>query len=310
MNQMNILVTSPSFYKIDGDHKSVLEKHFKMIDYLPGPHDGNTMMKYSNKYDGIICGDDVIDDDFIKKSVPKLKVISKYGIGLDKIDIDSLKKNNVKLYNCAGVNSTTVAEHALGLLICGAKNILSASRETSNKIWNRKIGNDLSSLNLGIIGYGNVGKEVERLSNKFFKKIIIYDIKFDDKIYPKNIYENNINNLLLSSDLICLCLSLNKSTRRLVNEDFINHLSNDTIIVNVSRGEIVDEDAIAQGIKKNKIKNYITDVLEDEINFLNSDLVDNEKVFITPHIASRTYENIKRQGLMASENLLKGLNLL
>lgn len=311
MNQMNILVTSPSFMKVDGEHKNLLETHFKNIDYFPGPHDNNSMIKFANLYDGIICGDDIITLEFIKKSIPKLKVVSKYGIGLDKIDVKSLKLNNIRLFNCAGVNSLTVAEHALGSIISGLRNTLFSVIDTHNSVWNRLIGRDLSTSKIGIIGYGNVGKDLEKLLIPLANELFIYDINLDDhkKINNSN-YLNDIKEVYKNADVICLCLSLNKNTSGLINNEVVNLFKNEMILINVSRGEIVNEMAILNGINNNKIKYYITDVLEDEINFLNSKLVNNERVFITPHIASRTSDNIKNQGKMSVENLIKGFKIL
>ena len=308
---MNILVTSPSFIATDGVHKELLNKHFKSVESVAGPHNSVSMMQFADKFDGIICGDDEITSDFIRASSQTLKVVSKYGIGLDKIDIAALEKNKIKLYNCAGVNSHVVAEHAMGLVIAGLRNFFPSIIATNSGIWNRLTGRGLSQSCVGIVGYGNVGRSLRKLLQPLVKNILVYDVNFKVQSSQENCdFITDLGELFSKVDVICLCVSLNPTTRGLVNHDSISQFKEGMILVNVSRGDVVEESAILNGLETKKLKCYLTDVMSDEYNFTSSKLVGQDGIYITPHIASRTMENIEQQGLMSVENLLKGFNIL
>ena len=124
MNKIKVLLTSTSFQDCEGSHKELLEENNWCVDYLRGPLKKTDLLNCIDKYDAIICGDDEIDAEVLKKGKNgKLKYISKYGIGLDKIDLEAAKSYNIKVANCKNVNQIAVAEHVIGLLVCYMKNI-------------------------------------------------------------------------------------------------------------------------------------------------------------------------------------------
>jgi len=207
---------------------------------------------------------------------------------------------------------TSTAEHALCLTLAAVRKLPLSIKSVDNGFWNYTpfIGRQINMLNIGVIGFGRLGKIYSNMMRNLGSNVSIYDPYKSDEIQSENFQEKDLDMIMSSSDIVSIHCHVTNETTKMINLEALSNIKENLIIINTARGEIVDEDAILKGIEQNKIKNYITDVLEDEINFLNSDLVDNEKVFITPHIASRTYENIKRQGLMASENLLKGLKIL
>ena len=170
---MKILLTSTSFQDTPGNHQVKLNNQNFTVDKLRGPVKAYVLFPIIDKYDGIICGDDEITEEVIRKGKEgKLKVISKYGIGLDKIDLKAAEKFGIPVTNCVGVNHITVAEHVITLMLSFYKNIPWEFNFTKNGQWKRLIGHEIYGKTLGIIGLGQIGKEVAIRADAFGLKIL------------------------------------------------------------------------------------------------------------------------------------------
>jgi D-3-phosphoglycerate dehydrogenase len=303
-----VLLTSTSFQDTPGGHHELLEKQGFELVKLRGPLKEHVMLDVIDQFDGIICGDDEITRAVIVKGVSgKLRIISKYGIGLDKIDLDAAKEFNIPVTNCPGVNQVTVAEHVFALLLSFAKNIIPENRYLQNQQWVRLIGSELFGKTLGVIGTGNVGKEVAKRAVAFGMKVVAFD-KFRSEDFAKQyelIYCDSVDDLLMMSDIISLNLSLSPETEHLIGNKALSIMKDGVIIVNTARAGLVDQGAILKGVDSGKIKGYLTDVLEEEPMVKDHPFLKYDNIVITPHIGSRTYENVVNQGTMAVENLLK-----
>lgn len=164
---MKILVTTTSFQDTPGEHHEFLSAQDWDIEYLRGPVNESELLPIIHKYDGVICGDDEYTREVIKTGKEgKLKVLSKYGVGLDKIDLIAAKEYGVKVTNVPGVNHVSVAEHVLALLFSFQKNIHLQYNSVQNKSWRRLIGHEIEGSTIGIIGLGAVGKEVAKKDRK------------------------------------------------------------------------------------------------------------------------------------------------
>lgn len=305
-----ILLTSTSFQDTPGAHQQLLnEQGFELVR-MRGPLKESVMLDVIKEFDGIICGDDEITRNVIESGVrSKLKIISKYGIGLDKIDLDAAKEFNIPVTNCPGVNQVTVAEHVFALLLSFAKNIVPESILIKNQKWVRLIGTELFGKTIGIIGTGNVGKEVIKRAIAFGMNVVAFD-KFKSEDFAKQYsfnYCKTLGELFSQSDIISLNLSLSPGTGFIIDSEALSVMKNGVIIINTARAGLVDQNSIIDGVKKGKISGYLTDVLEEEPMVNNHPFLEYENILITPHIGSRTYENVVNQGKMAVENLLKYL---
>ncbi len=305
-----ILLTSTSFQDTPGAHQQLLiEQGFELVK-MRGPLKESVMLDVIKEFDGIICGDDEITRNVIKVGVSsKLKIISKYGIGLDKIDLNAAKEFNIPVTNCPGVNQVTVAEHVFALLLSFAKNIVPESILIKNQKWVRLIGTELFGKTIGIIGTGNVGKEVIKRALSFGMNVVAFD-KFKSEDFANQYgfnYCKTLGELFSQSDIISLNLSLSPGTGYIIDSEALSVMKNGVIIINTARAGLVDQNIIIDGIKSGKITGYLTDVLEEEPMVNNHPFLEYENILITPHIGSRTYENVVNQGKMAVENLLKYL---
>jgi D-3-phosphoglycerate dehydrogenase len=308
---MKILLTSTSFQDTPGKHQELLKATGYEVDNLRGPVKADVLLPIIGNYDGVICGDDEYTAEVIEAGKKgQLKVISKYGIGLDKIDLTATKEWDIPVTNCPGVNHTTVAEHVFALLLSFVKHIPTELAHTKNGEWTRYTGNEIFGKTIGIIGLGKIGKEVAKRASAFGLTIIAFDQYWDQDF--ANTYKisqaHTPNELLAKSDIISLHTDLNAQTKHIISTDRIkNILKQDAIIINTARGELVELEGLIWGLNEKKIKGYLTDVLEVEPMKKDHPLKNYSNVFITPHIGSRTFESVERQGTMAVENLLKFL---
>ena len=307
---MKILLTTTSFQDTPGKHHDLLNSQNWDIDYLRGPVDESVLLPIIHKYDGVICGDDEYTREVIKAGKEgKLKVLSKYGVGLDRIDLEAAKEFGIGVTNVPGINQVSVSEHVLALLFTFSKNIHLQYNSVQAVSWKRGIGSEIQGKTLGIIGLGAVGKELGKKAGALGMKVMAYDIfkdqEFLDK-YSEISFTTDIDDIYSKCDVISLHLPHTKQTDKLINNIVINKkLKKQPIIINTSRGRLIDPMAIISGLKNNLIKGYLCDVLEDEPILEDEILLGLENIIITPHVGSRTYENVEKQGLKSIQNLIE-----
>jgi D-3-phosphoglycerate dehydrogenase / 2-oxoglutarate reductase len=312
--KLKLLVTSTSFQDASGAHQDLLNKQGFEIDNLRGPLTEDELRPVIANYDAIICGDDEYTAEILELGkAGKLKYISKYGVGLDKIDLVQAKELGIPVTNCPGVNQVSVAEHVFALLLSFVKNIHLEYNITKNGGWKRLVSTEIHGQTMGIVGLGSVGKEVAKRANGFGLKVIGLDKYVDPDFIAENPYIQivaSFEELAEKSNIISLHVPHTPETESLINSKIVNHhLKKGVIVINTARGKLVNLTALNQGLDKEIIGGYLTDVLEIEPMLPNDPLKDRENVLITPHIGSRTYESVERQGLFAVNNLLELLNL-
>jgi D-3-phosphoglycerate dehydrogenase len=307
-----ILLTSTSFQDTPGKHQNLLYSQVGLkIDALRGPIKENQLLEIINQYDALLCGDDEISESVIQKA-KKLKVISKYGVGLDSINVEFARSKGISVTNCPGVNQISVAEHVFALLLCFLRNVHIENNYTRKGEWKRLTGFELYGKNMGILGLGNIGKEVAKRASAWGLNTLAYDTYYDDAFAKTHGIKimSSIKELLAESDFISIHLPLTKNTEHIINEGLINtYLKKGCIIINTSRGKLIDLNALINGLAAKNVGGYLTDVLEQEPMVKDHPLLKFENVIITPHIASRTFESVERQGLMAVQNLFQFLGI-
>ena len=310
---MKILLTTTSFQDTPGKHHDLLNAQNWDIDYLRGPVEESVLLPIIHKYDGVICGDDEYTREVIKAGKRgKLKILSKYGVGLDRIDLDAAKEFGIAVTNVPGINQVSVSEHVLALLFTFSKNIHLQYNSVQEGSWKRGIASEIQGKTLGIIGLGAVGKELGKKAGALGMKVMAYDIfkdqEFLDK-YSEINFTTDIDDIYSKCDVISLHLPHTKQTDKLINDIVITtKLKKQPIIINTARGKLIDPVAVISGIKNKLIKGYLCDVLETEPILENEILLGIENIIITPHVGSRTYENVQNQGLKSILNLINLLN--
>ncbi len=300
-----VLLTTASFQETPGAHHDLLAKTGFEIVREKGPLPESRMLELAGSFDAFLCGDDAITKAVIAKSSPRLKVISKYGIGLDKIDVPAATEAKIPVLFTPGVNHTTVAEHAFGLLLMAVKSLVAEVNYVSKGQWKRLTGHEIAGKTLAIVGMGRIGKEVAIRGKAFGMKLIGFDIYWPDTLTAELGVERytDFNKLLRDADIISLHTNLTPQTRHMISAATLPLLRKEAIIVNCARGELVETDAMAAALKANPKLWYCTDVLDVEPPPPSHPLIGLPNCLITPHIGSRTYESVVRQATCAVENM-------
>lgn len=307
-----ILLTTTSFQDTPGEHHGLLAREgFELVGER-GPLPESKMLELVAKgdFDGWLIGDDAITRAVIQKSLPRLKVISKYGIGLDKVDVKSATELKLPVTFCPGVNHTTVAEHVFGLMLAIYRDIVPQCHYVKSGNWKRQTGHELFGKTIGIVGVGRIGKEVSTRARAFGMNVIGFDIYWDDKFAQVNNVKRaeTIEEVLQFSDIVTLHTNLTDQTRHIINATRLALMKKGAVLVNTARGELVETNDIAAALKSGQLLGYGADVLETEPPPKDHPLFACQNAVLTPHIGSRTYESVGRQAKMAAENLILVLN--
>ena len=261
---------------------------------------------------GLLCLlNDLIDEQVIS-SQPKLKMIANYAVGYDNIDVKEATKRKIIVSNTPNVLTDTTAEMAWALLFSVARRIVEADKFTRQgkfKGWAPMLmhGQDVTNKTLGIIGTGRIGTAFALKSKGFKMNILYYDqIKnrqLEDELSAKKV---ELYRLLKESDFISIHLPLLPVTHHLISEKQLKIMKKTTILINTSRGPIVDEQALVKALKNNWIFGAGLDVYEHEPE-INKELLKLENVILQPHSASATTETRTKMAIMAAENMIAGL---
>ncbi|MFM7108488.1 MAG: phosphoglycerate dehydrogenase [Planctomycetaceae bacterium] len=305
-----ILLTTTSFQDTPGDHHDVLAKTGWEIVSARGPLPETDTLALVGEVDGYICGDDAITRRVLEKALPRLKVLSKYGIGVDKIDVGACTEFGIPLMFTPGVNHTTVAEHAFLLLLALEKHLLFHADSVRSGGWKRQTGRELLGKTIGIVGMGRIGKEVAVRAKAFGMTPVGYDVFWDEAFAAEHGVARMaaLDELFAASDYISLHTNLTPQTRDLVRAETIARMKPDAIVINCARGEIVNTADMVAALKSGKLRGYGTDVLDEEPPRAGHPLVNLANCLVTPHVGSRTLESVQRQAAAAVTNLVRAMH--
>jgi D-3-phosphoglycerate dehydrogenase len=305
-----VLLTTTSFQDTPGTHQDLLNSQDWEVVCARGPLSEAEMLKLSGNFDAFLCGDDAITQAVIDKSLPRLQIISKYGIGLDKINVDYATKKGLPVLFTPGVNHTTVAEHTFGLLLGITKDIQSNAVAVQNGEWiagwKKPIGNEIMGKTIGILGLGRIGKEVAIRARAFGMSIIAFDPYFDDSFASQNHVKRcfSMDEVLHNSDVVSLHCFLNEETEDMINAAKIAEMRDEVIVLNCARGELVNTKDMADALKSGKVGGYGADVLDAEPPAPGHVLIGAPNCIITSHIGSRTHESVQRQANRCLNNAI------
>ncbi len=244
-------------------------------------------------------------DDFVLSRLPQLKVVSKYGVGLDGIDIASMHKHGKFLGWTGGVNKRSVSELTLAFILLMLRNLPNNNREVTSGIWRQNIGGMLSGRTVGIIGCGNIGKDLIEILRPFNCKVLVNDILEFREFYEHNmITATSLDELLRSSDIVTLHVPLDKTTEMMIGAPELKIMKPTAILINVARGGLVDEFALKNAIQEGDIAGAAFDVFAEEPP-QDQELIKLHNFFATSHIGGSASEAILAMGRAA----IAGLNI-
>ncbi|MFH0840013.1 MAG: phosphoglycerate dehydrogenase [Candidatus Omnitrophota bacterium] len=305
---MKILITTSSFGKYD---RIPLDKlRSAGLEIIMNPF-GHTLSKeealelYTPDIEGVIAGVENITEEMILRA-KNLKVISRCGIGLDNIDAKAAKLRNIRVLNTPEPVIDAVAELTLCFILCCLRNVPAADNNMHRSVWDKPTGLLLKGKILGIVGLGNIGKRVVELTGAFKPQFLAYDKKKDTAFAKKyNVIFKNLETLLSESDIVSLHLPLTEETKRLLNAGNLSLMKLSAFLINTSRAQIIDENALIGALTRKQIAGAALDVFEKEPYA--GPLTGLSNVILTPHIGSYTKEARSEMELQAVDNLIKAL---
>ncbi len=294
--------------------RKVLEGHYGIEMIVPEVKQKlleDDILKYAGQFDGTICGDDVYSARVIEACSPRLKVISKWGTGIDAIDKAACKKYNVMIGNTLNAFTIPVSETAVGYMLNFARGLTVMDRTMHAGAWDKPAITTLSETTVGIIGAGNIGQAVARRVRAFGCRILMNDIV---PIKPDFLIENHIEQvpleqLLNESDFVTCHTDLNETSRHLINAKTLAMMKPTAYLINTSRGPVVDEAALAEALSAKKLAGAAMDVFETEPLPMDSPLRSMPNVYIAPHNCNFSPVACERVHWNTIRNLLIGLDI-
>lgn len=301
---MKILVTARSFRKTPGRHKELLEASGYQVVESPfdRPLKEAGMVELIGDVDGAILGLDEVTAKVINAG-ERLKVLSRYGVGVDRVDLEAATAAGVVVTNTPGTNHIAVAELALGLMLALARRIPQHNNIAKAGEWKRVTGTELTGKTLGIIGLGQISREVIQRALAFDMHILV-STGYPDKALKVEYVP--LERLLAESDFVSLHCSLTSERVNLIGEAQLRSMKPTSYLINTARGELVDEGALYRALKEGWIAGAASDVFVEEPP-TGSPLLELDSFIATPHTGANTRESVLRMGVLAVENALQVL---
>ena len=269
------------------------------------------ILKYAGQFDGTICGDDRYTARAIEACLPRLKVISKWGTGVDSIDAEACVRFGVKLGRTPNAFTTPVADSVLGYILAFARRGPWMDREMKSGKWEKIPGKALSELTLGVIGIGNIGKAVTRRAKAFGMMVYGTDIIDVDHVFvsESGIEMTSLDTLLSNSDFVSVNCDLNPTSHHLINANTLAKMKSTAVLINTARGPIVEEKALVEALAAGQIGGAALDVFEFEPLPLDSPLLKMDNVMLAPHNSNSSPTAWERIHWSTIKNLVEGLGM-
>lgn len=296
-----VLVTPTSFGKDDPGLKPALEEAVGEVVYNPlaRPLASKELLPLVGDIDGYIAGLDHIDRSVIE-AAGRLKVIARYGVGVDRVDIPAATARGIAVTNTPGANSVAVAELTIGLMLALARDLCRADAATRRGEWPRLSGVGLRGKTVGLVGLGFIGREVASRLRAFGCRILISDPNIPcETAEGCGVQLVTLDELLGAADFVSLHASLHPATAGMVDKGFLGQMKPGAFLVNTARGELIDEGALQQALETGRLGGAALDCFSREPLPADHPLLRFPQVIVTPHTASHTDEATNAMGWMA-----------
>jgi D-3-phosphoglycerate dehydrogenase len=273
--------------------------------------DENELLSYAGQFDGTICGDDHYTARVLEACSPRLKVISKWGTGIDSIDRQTADKLGIQVCNTPNAFTLPVADTVLGYMLTFARRFPWMDRAVKSGQWEKIPGRSLSECVLGVVGVGKIGKAVIRRARAFGMKIIGNDIIPIDPVFlsKNNVEITSLEDLLSRADFVSLNCDLNPTSYHLINSTSLSLIKPSAILINTSRGPVVDELALISALRADRLAGAALDVFEVEPLPADSPLTKMDNVLLASHNANTSPKAWEKVHQNTINNLLEGLGL-
>lgn len=303
MNEMDsVAVCSRSFSKNE-KLRQELERRYKHVKFNDEglSLSGHGLIDFLKGHNKTIVGLEKIDRDLLS-SVSELKVISKYGVGTDNLDLVAMRDSSVFLGLSPGVNKRAVSELVLCLTILMLRYVPQANNEVKSGGWNQFKGNQITNKVFGIVGFGQIGKDLVELLKPFECEVLVHDVENVVNQEKLGLKQISLDELLVRSDIVSLHLPFNKGTKNIISKNSFKQMKHTSILINLSRGGIVNEEDLKVALLEGQIHSAAFDVFLEEPP-TDRELINLPNFFATPHIGGISQEGIEAMGMAAIDGL-------
>lgn len=289
-----VLVTPRSFALHDE-----LEREVGEVRYEAGPLSAEELVPLVGGADGLLAGLDEIDDR-VFRAAPRLRVVARYGVGVDRVDLGAAREHGVVVTVTPGANANAVAELTIALLLAVARPLVQGVEAARSGEWKSLRGVELEGRTLGLVGLGRIGSRVAEKARGLGMRVVAYD--------PYVAGTATLEELQAEADFVSLHAPVTEETRGLVDRDFLSRLKPDAALVNTARGELVDEAALVEALDAGRLRAAALDALGHEPPSADHPLLHRSDVLVTPHLGAATVESAEAMGRIALEELLAVLS--
>ena len=258
-----------------------------------------------NQFDGVIAGDDQFTETVLKTGLPRLKVISKWGVGLDSINLDAAKRLGIEVYNSPGAFGEAVAEVAVGYLLMLSRHLHIIDREVRQGNWLKLEGEGLKDKTLGIVGFGSIGRATAIRALAFGMKIIAYDVQMSKLPSSEGVEFANFERVIKEADYLCLCCNLTDDNKGLIGEAELLTMKSSAYLVNMARGGLINEPKLIEALQNKTIAGAALDVYEAEPLDEKHPLTQIDNVILGSHNAN----NLRQANQYVNQNSIRNLLL-
>lgn len=303
---MKILVTVTNYSKYCQAGKRILQDAgCEIIENTSGrPFTAEELKELVGDVDGAIAGADVWSEQIFRAAL-KMKVLVRFGVGVDNFDLEAAKRHGIAVCNCPGINTTAVAEQAVALILGLTRQIVWLNKETKEGKWPRIMMHELKSCTVGILGFGSIGRNICEKLKVFSPVLIAYDKYVDEKEAERlGVEMVSFEEVLKRSDVISVNLPAVPETIGIINSQNITKMKNGVYLVNTARGSLVKEKDVAEAIRTGKIAGFATDVYAREPITRENPLLSSDRVIMTPHTSAETYENCETTSWVTAKTVL------
>ncbi|MGJ8455654.1 phosphoglycerate dehydrogenase [Pseudothermotoga sp. U03pept] len=298
-----VLIVTRTFGRYSPDPIELLKSNGLNLEWSD-----SLQLESLRKADAIILGTGKLTGEMIENS--SLKIIARHGVGVDNVDLKKATEMGIPVTITPNANTVSVAELAIALILALSRKIIDAHRDLSErKKFSSPVGVELFGKTLGIAGFGAIGRETAKRGLCLGMKVIAFDPYVDGETMRQYSVEKvDFDTLFRTSDFLSLHLPLNQSTRKMIGKREIEMMKKTAFLINTSRGGIVDEMALAEALKENRIAGAALDAFEVEPLPEKHVLYDCPNLILTPHIGAHTYEAIYKMNMMAAQSVVDFLN--
>ena len=305
-----VLIAKPNYKKYSPTgYQMLLDKGYEVVTTpLDRDYYLEELLPMVGDIDGCIANCEPWGEEAMN-AAPKVKILARYGTGMNSVDTEAAKRHGIIVTNCPGVNANSVAEHIITLMMAAVRDLPRQNEMTREGQWKNLNFHEVTGKTVGILGFGYIGKLVAKKLMGFDCRTIAYDVVHDDETAAKyNVVFKSFEELMSESDIICILVPLLPSTENMINRESLKLCKKGVIFVTDARGEVVDEEAMYEALTNGQVAFFASDVFVHEpATPENTPLLTLPNVIATSHNGAESYENLENCGIMTAQQIIDAL---